>query len=91
MGMYYKAKLIVGLPQDEIEIDDEEVLDDMDRACGYYDADSEATILGVTVASSGDYSASEVVLDLAKIDAAKSEFRQLTGQDGKLYLSPHGY
>jgi hypothetical protein len=91
MGMYYKAKLIVGLPQDEIELDDEEILDDMDRACGYYDGGSDATILGVTVASSGDYSAEEVDLDLAKIDDAKAKFRELTGQDGKLYLSPHGY
>ncbi len=93
MGMYYKAKLIVGLPQDEIELDDEEVLDDMDRASGYYDCDSDATILGVDVASSGDYSAIEVDLELvpAKIEAAKAKFRELTGQEGKLYLSPHGY
>jgi hypothetical protein len=91
MGTYYKAKLIVGLPQDEIEIDDEEILDEMDRACSYYDCDSDATILGVTVASSEDYSATEISLDPAKIDAAKATFRELTGQDGKLYLSPHGY
>ena len=91
MGMYYKAKLIVGLPQDEIEIDDEEILDEMDRACAYCDCDSDARILGVTVASSDDYSAIEVDLDLAKIDAAKTTFKEITGQDGKLYLSPHGY
>jgi hypothetical protein len=91
MGMYYKAKLIVGLPHDEIEIDDEEILDDMDRACGYYDCDSDSRILGVTIASSEDYSATEITLDQTKVDAAKAKFRELTGQDGKLYLSPHGY
>jgi hypothetical protein len=91
MGMYYKAKLIVGLPQDEIETDDEDALDDMDRAHAYYDADSDSTIVGVEVEATSDYQAKEISIDLAKIDAAKAEFRKITGQEGKLYLSPHGY
>jgi hypothetical protein len=91
MGTYYKAKLIVGLPQDEIESDDEDMIDDLDRACGYYDCDSDSRIVGVEVESTSDYQAKEISLDQTKIDAAKAEFRKLTGQDGKLYLSPHGY
>lgn len=91
MGMYYKAKLIVGLPKEEIESEDEDMVDDLDRACGYYDCDEGSMIIGVEVESTGDYQAKEISLDAAKIDAAKAEFRKLTGQDGKLYLSPHGY
>lgn len=91
MGIYYKAKLIVGLPKDEIESDDEEMVDDLDRACGYYDCDEDSMIVGVEVESTVDYQAKEISMDAAKIDAAKTEFRKLTGQDGKLYLSPHGY
>jgi hypothetical protein len=91
MGMYYKAKLIVGLPKDEIESDDEDMVDDLDRACGYYDCDEDSMIVGVEVESTGDFEAREISLDAAKVDAAKAKFRDLTGQDGKLYLSPHGY
>lgn len=91
MGMYYQAKLIVGLPEDEIEIDDEDILENMDRACGYYDGGPDATILGVEIEETGDYQAKEITIDPSKIEAAKVKFRELTGQDGKLYLSPHGY
>jgi hypothetical protein len=91
MGMYYKAKLIVGLPKDEIESEDEDMVDDLDRACGYYDCGEDSMIVGVEVESTGDYQAKAITLDMAKVQAAEAEFRKLTGQDGKLYLSPHGY
>jgi hypothetical protein len=89
MGIEYSAKLIVGLYQDEIKIDDEDVLEDMDRAVGYYDGGPDVTIRGVEVADSGDYSAAEITLDPAKIEAAKAKFLALTGQEGKLYLALH--
>lgn len=91
MGMYYKAKLIVGLPKDEIESDDEDMVDDLDRACGYYDCGEDSMIVGVEVESTADFQAKEITLDMAKVAAAEAKFRELTGQDGKLYLSPHGY
>lgn len=90
MGIQYTAKLIVGLYQDEIKIDDEGVIEDMDRACSYYDAGPDATILGVEVADSGTYSASEVSIDPAAVERAKARFLALTGQEGKLYLALHG-
>jgi hypothetical protein len=70
MGMYYKAKLIVGLPKDEIESDDEDMVDDLDRACGYYDCDEDSMIVGVEVESTGDFEAREISLDASKVDAA---------------------
>jgi hypothetical protein len=90
MGIEYSAKLIVGLYQEDIQIDDEEVLENMDRAVGYYDGGPDVTIRGVEVADSGDYSAAELTLDLAKIEEAKARFLALTGQEGKLYLATHG-
>lgn len=90
MGVEYSAKLIVGLYQEDIQIDDEETLENMDRAVGYYDGGPDVTIRGVEVADSGDYSATEITLDPAKIEAAKAKFLALTGQEGRLYLSVHG-
>lgn len=92
MGMYYKAKLIVGLPHEELEGDvDEETMDELDRASPYYDCDQDDMILGVEVASTNDYQHKEFVYDQAKVDSAKLEFKELTGKEGRLFLSPHGY
>jgi hypothetical protein len=88
MGIEYSAALIVGLHRDEIE--DEDLIDELDQAAPYYDGGDEA-IVGVYVERTGDYQALEITLDQAKVDAAKAKFRELTGQDGKLYLTPRGY
>jgi hypothetical protein len=93
VGISYEAKLIVGLPQDEIECDDEDrredLLEELDRASSHYDCDSDARISGIEIEHSGDYSFKEITLDWAKIEAAKARFRELTGQEGRLYLSLH--
>lgn len=88
MGIEYSAALIVGLHRDEIE--DEDLIESLDQAAPYYDGGDEA-IVGVYVERTGDYQAKEITLDQAKVDAAKAKFRELTGQDGKLYLTPRGY
>ena len=88
MGMSYSAKLIVGLHRDEIE--NEDVIDELDSAPPYYDGGDEA-IIGVCVEETSSYSAKEVAITQAKIDAAHAEFREITGQEGKLYLTPCGY
>jgi hypothetical protein len=88
MGMSYSAALIVGLHRDQIE--DEDVIDELDMAAPYYDGGDEA-IVGLFVERTGDYQAKEITLDQAKVDAAKAKFRDLTGLDGKLYLTPRGH
>lgn len=90
MGMSYSAVLIVGLHRDDIETEDEEILESLDSAPPYYDGGDDA-ILGVNVEKSGDYQAKEITLDQAKVDAAKAKFRELTGQEGKLFLTPRGF
>ena len=92
MGTYYQAVLIVGLPRETLEAAEvgEDVMDELDTAAPYYDGGDDA-VLGVIVEQTGDYQAKEIALDQARIDSAKAEFRELTGQDGKLYLTPRGY
>jgi hypothetical protein len=88
MSIQYSAKIMVGLPRDEIE--NEDVIDDLVQAAPYYDGGDEA-IVGICVVNSGCYQAKEFTLDQATIDAAKANFKEQTGQDGKLYLTPNGY
>lgn len=99
MGVDYSAKLIYGLPSEEVP----ELLDDsegdyayydlgLDRVSPYFDSDQDAWIIGVTIAKSRDYTPTEVNLEElpAKLEAAKKKFFEVTGKEGKLYLSPHG-
>jgi hypothetical protein len=91
MGIEYSAVLIVGLPRGDIE--DQEVIDDeLEAVAARYDGDGEDdAIAGIVIVDSGDYQAKEITFDQAKVDAAKEKFRKLTGQEGKLYLTPCGY
>lgn len=94
MGMYYKAKLVVGLPYGELVFDledEDDLLDELDRASPYYDCDQDDMIFGVEIAATSDYSHQEFTYDQAKVDSAKLEFKELTGKEGRLFLSPHGY
>jgi hypothetical protein len=88
MGIEYSAALIVGLHRDQIDAEDQ--VEQLDQAAPYYDGSDEA-IVGVIVERTGDYQAKEITLDQANVDAAMAKFRELTGQDGKLYLTPRGY
>ena len=88
MGIEYQAVLIVGLHRDDIE--NGEIIDDLDEAAPYFDG-AEHAICGVFVERSGDYCATEITLDQAKVDAAKAKFLRLTGQEGKLWLTPRGW
>lgn len=96
MGIEYSAKIVVGLPVDEMrDLRDEE---------GYWDEggvlefvpdsyDSPSGIVGITVKHSGEYSYSELrVGDLyVDIENALNKFFDLTQFEGKVYLSTCGY
>lgn len=90
MGIYYSAKIIIGLHRDELETTDDEIIENLDQCPPYYDGGDQA-VIGVVVASSEDFSATEFEWDQAKVDAAKIRFKDATGQDGKLYLSSCGW
>jgi len=90
MGIEYSARIIVGLHRGELLDLDEDVIEDLDMCPPYYDGSDEA-VLGIVILDSGDYSAKEMVWGQAKVDAAMVEFKEKTGLDGKLFLSPCGW
>lgn len=94
MGMYYSAAIFVGLPRKEIEHHEhfEEFEDgDLDQAPPYYDG-SEAALFGVSVCASDLYHATEIFGTLDdRIESAKQEFKEKTGLDGKVYITPIGW
>lgn len=59
-------------------------------ASPYYDSDSGSRVWGVSLAREY-WGAIEIKLDelQPKIDAARAEFKELTGLEGKLFVSPH--
>lgn len=96
MGIEYKAAIIVGLPRHEFEdqdqlnewIDNEEV-----EVCSpYYDgSDADWAIAGFFVATSELYSPSLFSWDAERVGELAAQFKDLTGKDGKVWLSPYGY
>ncbi len=100
MSCEYSAVLLVGLPCDEIylEEDSEEYEDIIDMletndaqvfSCSY---DSGNDVGGFVIKESPDYWFSEIDLETLsdKIEKAKKDFFELTGQEGKLILTTYG-
>lgn len=95
MGIEYSAKLIVGLPYEEFsEFFGDDVAGDcyekgLTYASPYYDASVDHWVIGVEVAQTDDFEWGYV--DVDKHKKAHSSFTEITGLNGKLILSPHGY
>lgn len=94
MGIEYSAKLLVGLPAEDLE---DFLGEDVAETCWnkglvyaspYYDSGSDVWVVGVDVASSGDFD--WVNVDIDQIDIAKARFLQITKKHGQLILSTHG-
>lgn len=96
MSVEYAAHLIVGLPYSEVVnvegIDN--MIDDGDigYSSPYYDAPREDWIVGVRVMSSGDYTCKVVPPSFMRdSEAAYHKFKEMTGLEGRLHLSVHGW
>lgn len=92
MGIYYSAQVIVGLPRCEIQ--KEELIEDEElTVCPpYYDGnDADHAIAGLEYLATRDHQAAEIDWDQEKINQLKAEFKELTGQDAKVFISPCGY
>lgn len=99
MGIDTSACLIWGVEANELEYD-EEVWDDLyeyvegmglDRASPYYDSDIYENIIGIPLGYACTYGAREIDAEglPEAISNAASRFKELTGLEGRLYLSPH--
>ena len=100
MSIEYSAVLLVGLPCDEIHLDEdseeyEDIVDLLETnnaqvfSCSY---DSGNDVGGFVIKESPDYWFSEIDLETLsdKIEKAKKDFFELTGQKGKLILTTYG-
>ena len=96
MGIEYSARIIVGLPHEDLEEFLQDVEDPYDvglyMVSPYFDADYCDCLFGVLVERCGDYSYTEI--DLSMWDQAVAnchkKFTEITGKVGKLYLSTYG-
>ena len=100
MGIEYSARIVVGLPKDEL--DDyfegvENVYQHVEDSglyvvSPYYDADYDDCLFGVLVQRCYDYSYSEIdeTMWSESIASAHKKFTEVTGKVGKLYLSTYG-
>lgn len=96
MGIDYRAAIFVGLPRTYVsEVENFEELLDNDElsVCPpCYDGNSEDyAIVGFEAYGSDTYCASEFEYDVSTINILKEKFKQLTGLDARVYISPYGY
>lgn len=98
MGVDYSARILVGLPYDELEEYFESLEDEYgwegELSCvsPYYDASWGSSLFGVEVKWCNDYHYSEIdeLTLLPTIKSAHEMFEKITGKKGKLYLSTYG-
>ena len=99
MSCEYSAVLLVGLPTAEItypvdeygeSIQDYDDIEGLENFSCYYDSGDD--ICGFVIKESPDYWFSEIDLETLpeKIEKAKKDFFELTGQEGKLILTTYG-
>lgn len=90
MGVEYSAKIVVGLPYDELE--NKELLDDevIRVFRPYYDADIDDCLVGLTYASTPDYGYEEFEYNPLKVVSLLEAFKAITGQDGEVFLTTIG-
>lgn len=90
MSIEYSARIIIGLPCDEI-IDKSCLNDDDFVQCPlYYDATCGNMIVGILYSETDAYSAEELTWDESIIKANFSYFFEVTGQQPKIWLCTYG-
>ncbi len=96
MGVEYSARIIVGLPHEELEEFLQDVEDPYDvglYVCSpYYDASYSDSLFGVLVEHCDDFSYTQINEQTwqEKVSKAHDQFYKLTGERGILYLSTYG-
>jgi hypothetical protein len=89
MGMSIFAAVWVGLPRQDIE--NQELLEDesLESCPPHYDGNSaDDAIAGFELLRSPSHLGCELSFDQSKVEELKVQFKELTGQDAKVWLSP---
>ena len=95
MGIDIGCVLIVGVPADELVMNDDEDLydfvhrNDLDYSSPWYDSGVDSGVIGRVVAGSDDYTKVDLTTLNDDITAAMNEIKNLTGLQPALYLSNH--
>lgn len=84
------AAIMVGLPQVQIEHAQELLNDELLESCPpYYDSETDDEVItGFIFKESESYNAVNLEWNQKKIDELKIKFKEITGQDAKVWLSP---
>ncbi len=94
MGVDYRAVIVVGLRRRDIENFDEFLGGQLEEISTNFAGNGEDhNVIGIRVAHTPDYDNEQILLtELSEaIWKAETEFKELTGQDAKIYLSVYGY
>lgn len=95
MSVEYNAAIVVGAAWEYINEDAVDNIDelvengDLHDFPPFYDGYQEG-LFGLYIVNSPDYSYCEVEYAAQDIDAAKQKFKELTGMEGKVYLTVIG-
>jgi hypothetical protein len=94
MGVSYCAVIVVGLPTEEVDFD-QEVAEDcgLDSFSPSYDAPWEDCLVGVPVVQTHDYNYKSIKPnDLrTNIEKAEIKFKKATGLDARVFLTTYGW
>lgn len=96
MGIEYSARIVVGLPHEELEEFLKDVEDPYEvglyMVSPYFDADYCDCLFGMLVETCYDYSYTEIdtVNWENNVEDAHKKFTKVTGKVGRLYLSTYG-
>lgn len=94
MGVSYCAVIVVGLPTEEVEFDQEAAEDmGLDTYSPYYDAGWEDCLVGIPVAETGEYSWKTVHPNDLRTDVEKAEnkFKKATGLTARVFVTTYGW
>lgn len=97
MGVEYRAAVVVGLPEEELEEYFKQFEDyygsELEHFSPYYDAPYSAGVHGIAVIMTSNYQEKQIDAGEfgVKLRAAQHEFHRLTGLAGQLYVTPIGY
>lgn len=92
MSQTYEACVVVGLPYNKVK-EFEDLIDEgtLETFPPYYDAPLRDCICGLKFASSDEYSFSEFKWNEDTINSLKDEFKDLTGKDAQVWITPASY
>lgn len=92
MGIDMNARIVVGLPKDDLDMDFDMESDEIDELLeidfGFYGGSDHDRIVGIEVGDSGSYDYCELDMDILqkRIKFAKEHFKDEFNKEPKVYL-----